>query len=92
MVWCGETLPALDEMTGLMLEDQVTEGKETFLQLYVSLAALEDQAPAFVFGKFRLAWFFLEQGRKEECCAVVDELTELGVEGEELLSLRQKLR
>ena len=92
MVWRKENLAALDEMTGLLLEDQVTEGKETFLQLYISLAALEDQAPAFIFGKLRLAWFLLEQGRKKECCAIADELGELGVETEELISLRQKLR
>lgn len=91
VVWREETLPALDEMTGLLLENQVTDGKETFLKLYISLAALENQAPAFVFGKFQLAWFLLEQGRKEECRAVAEELMELGVENEELSALYQKL-
>lgn len=91
MVWRRETLAALDEMTGLLLENQVTDGKETFLQLYISLAALENQASAFVFGKFQLAWFLLQRGRKGECQIVVDELTELGIECEELSELQKKL-
>ncbi len=91
MVWRGETLPALDEMTGLLLEDQVTGGKETFLQLYISLAAVEEQSPAFLYGKLQLARLYLSQGKRSECRIIVDELAEMGLEHEELSRLRQEL-
>lgn len=89
--WQGETLPALEEMTGLLLENQVTRGKETFLQLYISLAALEDQAPAFVFGKLQMAKLYLRQNKREECRGIVKELIEMGLDNEELFQLRQEL-
>jgi len=91
MVWRGETLSALDAMTGLLLENQVSSGKETFLRLYVSLAAVENQAHAFVFGKFQLAQLYLRQGRYKECRGLVDELAEMGVDNEDLTALREKL-
>lgn len=90
-VWRNETLPALEEMTGLLLEGSVSAGKESFLQLYISLAALEEQVPAFIFGKLQLAWLYLQQDRRKECHAIADELTEIGLESEELSELRQEL-
>lgn len=90
-VWRNETLPALEEMTGLLLEGSVSGGKESFLQLYISLAALEKQVPAFVFGKLQLAWLYLQQDRRKDCQAIADELTEIGLESEELSELRQEL-
>lgn len=90
-VWRNETLPALEEMTGLLLEGSVSAGKESFLQLYISLAALEEQVPAFIFGKLQLAWLYLQQDRRKECQAIADELTEIGLESEELSELRQEL-
>jgi len=91
MVWRGETFPALEEMTGLLLENRVSGGKETFLRLYVSLAAIEKQALAFVFGKLQLAWLYLRQGRRKECQVAVEELMEMGLESKELSELRQAL-
>ena len=91
-VWKGERLAALDEMTGLLLENQVDGGREVFLTLFVSLAALENQAPAFIFGKMQLAELYLRQGRREQCRVVVADLTEMGVESEELEALRRDLR
>lgn len=91
MIWQGENIPALEEMTGLLLENEISGGKETFLRLYISLAALTDQAPAFVFGKLRLAWLLLRQNRREECCTAVKELVDMGVEDKELTALRQEL-
>lgn len=90
-VWQGKTLSALEEMTGLLLDHQVSGGKEPFLQLYISLAALEEQAPAFVFGKLQLAWLYLRQNCGEECRAAVAELAEMGIDNEELDALRREL-
>lgn len=55
MVWKGERFAALEEMTGLLLNNQVMRDTETFLNPYIPLAALENQAPAFLFGKLELA-------------------------------------
>lgn len=90
-VWRGETLAALEEMTGQLMDDCVLSGRETFLRLYVSLAAVENQIPAFLFGNLYLAQLYLEQGRREECRALVDDLTEMGADNEELSALRQAL-
>lgn len=88
-VWEKDELSALDEMTGLLLEDRISGGREAFLQLYISLAAALEHAPAFVFGKTRLAGLYLRQARLTDCRAVLNELAEMGVENEELTALRQ---
>lgn len=90
-VWNGDSLSALEEMTGLLLEDQVSGGRETFLQLYISLGAALEQAPAFVYGKMQLAWLYLRQDRLADCRAAAEELTEMGVENEELAALYREL-
>lgn len=82
---------ALEQMTGLLLEQKKLYAKEVFLELYLSLSALEEQVPAFLFGKMQLAWLCLNQGRREECQALADELTEMGLDSEELSELRRAL-
>lgn len=82
---------ALEQMTGLLLDGEKLYAVEAFLKLYLSLAALEEQAPAFLFGKMRLAWFYLRQGRLKECRAAVAELVEMGLDDEELTALRREL-
>lgn len=82
---------ALEQMTGLLLEGKKLYAAEHFLELYLSLSALENQAPAFLFGKMQLAWLYLKQGKQEECQALADELEEMGVDSEELSELRRAL-
>lgn len=82
---------ALDQMTGLLLEQKKLYDGERFLDVYLTLAALENQVPAFVFGKLQLAKLYLRQNRREECRAVIAELVEMGVDNEELSALRQEL-
>ena len=86
-VWQDGYIDALDEMTGLLLENKVTDGWETFLQLYISLAAIENQVSAFIFGKLQLAMLYLRENRKEECRTVVNELVEMGVDDERLTDI-----
>jgi len=88
-VWKNENLDALDEMTSLLLENQVTSGKETFLNLYISLAAAEEQASAFIFGKLQLAKLYLHQSRIKECQSIVNDLVEIGLDCDELDELKQ---
>ena len=89
-VWKGHYIAALDEMTGLLLENKVSGGRELFLTLFISLAAMEEQVPAFIFGKMQLAEHYLRQGRREQARAVVSDLTEMGVEDAELETLRRR--
>ena len=92
LVWQGEPLAALEEMTGLLLEDRVTGGQETFLQLYISLSAVLEEGPAFVYGKLKLAQLYFRQKRLSECRAIVTELEEMGLtDSEELDALRHDL-
>ena len=91
-IWQGDGLAALDEMTGLLMENRVRGGRETFLKLFISLAASLEQAPAFVFGKLRLAELYLSQNRPAECRSLVEELEEMGLgEEDEIRTLRTKL-
>lgn len=92
MLVLSENYPAaLDQMTGLLLEEKKLYATEEFLKLYLSLSALGEEIPAFLFGKTRLAWFYFRHGRREECRALVDELTEMGLDSEELSELRRAL-
>lgn len=92
MVWQGETFNALEEMTGLLLEDRISGGQETFLQLYISLSAVLEESTAFVYGKLKMAQLYFRQNRLPECRAIVTELEEMGLlDNEELESLRHDL-
>ena len=44
-------IAALDEMTGLLLENKVSGGRELFLTLFISLAAMEAQVQVGEDGK-----------------------------------------
>lgn len=92
-VWQEDYLAALDEMTGLLMENQIRGGRETFLKLYISLSALLEQANAFIFGKLRLAELYFGQNRLAECRDLVGELEEMGLgEENEVQTLRSKLK
>lgn len=92
MLVLSENYPAaLDQMTGLLLEGKKLYATEEFLKLYLSLAALEEEIPAFLFGKTRLALFYFRQGKREECQALADELAEMGLDSEELSELHRAL-
>lgn len=82
---------ALDQMTGLLFEGKDRYEVERFMDIYLSLAALENHAPAFAFGKLQLAKLYLQQGRQEECSAVITELAEMGLDNDELMALRREL-
>lgn len=84
-------IAALDHMTRLLLEGKVLYAQEQFLDVYLSLAALENQVPAFLFGKLQLATLCLNEGRKEACRTIIKELTEMGLENEEFSALCREL-
>lgn len=69
---------ALEQMTGELLKGRTLYAEEDFLQLYLTLAAIEGEVSAFLFGKVCLAKLFARQHRLEECRAVLAELEEMG--------------
>lgn len=87
----GNQLAALDHMTELLLEGKKLYAPEQFLNIYLSLAALENYAEAFVFGKLQLAKLYLREGRREDCRAAAQELAEMGLENEEFFVLCREL-
>ena len=92
LVWKEQNLEELDAMTGLLLENRVQSFEEEFLQLYLSVAALLEEIPAFLFGKIKTAQFYLRRRRKEDCRAILSELEAMGMEdNEELADIRRQL-
>lgn len=79
----GNSISALDRMTEALMNSQVVYAMETYLQLYLTLAALEQQIPAFLFGKVQLAQYCLEQKNYAACENILLELDEMGMEEQE---------
>lgn len=79
----GNTLEALDGMTEVLMNHQIPYGEGEYLQLYLTLAALEQQVPAFLFGKVQLAQFYLKQKNYTACRGILGELDEMGMEEQE---------
>ena len=93
LLWDNHNSEALDSMTGLLLEGKVTGGRETFLNLYINLAALENQIPAFLFGKIQLAQLYLTEKRYADCQAILQELDQMGMkEHEDVLRIKEALK
>ena len=83
---------ALEQMTGVLLERENLYAPERFLKLYLSVAALQNQIPAFLYGNIRLAYFYLDEKRFEDCRGIVNNLEEMGAgEHEEVQALHREL-
>ena len=91
-VWTGQLEAALDQMTGLLLENSIQAGKEAFLSLYLSIAAAQNEVPAFLFGNMQLAWLYLQQKRYHECREALAGLEAMGLtDHQELSAIREAL-
>lgn len=83
---------ALDQMTGVLLENEVLYAEERFLTLFLSIAALKNQIPAFLYGNIRLAYLYFNENRLDDCRKVLNDLDEMGAgEHEDVLQLRRTL-
>lgn len=91
LLWEDKYIEALDQMTGILLENKFETGKETFLNLYIDLAALQSQEKAFVFGKIQLANFYLQNNALQETRTILGELKELGLGALEDIQVLQSL-
>ncbi|MCM1054183.1 MAG: hypothetical protein NC394_01565 [Bacteroides sp.] len=75
---------ALDAMTDILLKDKVNN--ETFLLLYVNIAALLEKIDEFIFGKIKTASFLLSAKRFDECREILADLEEMGVQDNDEIS------
>lgn len=83
---------ALEQMTGILLENDTLYAEDRFLKLYLSIAALQNQIPAFLYGNIRLAYLCFNEGRYDECSSILNDLDEMGAgEQDEILELRRAL-
>ncbi|HJJ87508.1 MAG TPA: hypothetical protein O0X17_04130, partial [Methanocorpusculum sp.] len=83
---------ALEQMTGMLLESDKLYAEDRFLKLYLSIAALQNQIPAFLYGNIRLAYLCFNEERYDECHTILRDLEEMGVrEHEDVLALRRAL-
>lgn len=91
-IWIGQLEDALDLMTGLFLKNNVKREKKSFLQLYLAVAATQNEIPAFLFGNIKMAELYLQQKQYEECRTVLHDLEEMGLtDHEEVSAIRNKL-
>lgn len=93
LMLCGNYPAALENMTILLLDGQTLSAPETFLRLFMELAAMRHEEGAVLFGKTRLAQVLLREKRVEEAAAIVRELEKMGIEeNAELAELCTQLR
>lgn len=83
---------ALETMSTVLLEEESISDRETFLQLYITVAAAIENESAFIYGKFQIAWLLLEKRQIDNCKEVIGELVEMGMaQHKELRLLKQKV-
>ena len=86
------SITALDLMTGLLLEGNELPSGEAFLQAYLNLSAQLGQDTAFLFGKIRLAKYYLQNGQTGLCREILGELREMGAENhEEVIQIQAQI-
>lgn len=84
---------ALDKMTEYLLKKEDIYYEDIFLEIYLTLAALENQVLAFLFGKIRFAKFYQRKGFEDKCKEVIEELESMGAgEQEDVLYLKQRIK
>lgn len=92
LVWNAKNIEALDKMTEIMLSGEEVNCAEDFLNLYVTLAALENQVDAFLFGNIQKAYLFIDEKRFDEAKQIVNDLIEMGAgESEDVVELVRML-
>lgn len=87
-----ENSEALSEMTEILLSGNELNCPEDFLNLYVTLAALENHAEAFIFGNIQKVYLFIDEKRYAEAREIVNDLVEMGVgDSEDVIALISEL-
>ncbi len=90
LTWLGKYSEALDSMTDKLLHESVKF--EEFFELYLSIAAGLECVDEFIFGKIKLAQFYVNEKRFDECRAVLEEISEMGVEdNDDITEIKRRL-
>lgn len=88
----SQHLEALEEMTDLLLNHRVKDAQEVFFQVYLTLAALLQQEPAYLFGKIQMAEYLFSAKHYQEAAQIVAELEKMGLsEHDDVVKLKKKL-
>jgi hypothetical protein len=83
---------ALEKMTEILFSGKELNCPEDFLNLYVTLAALENHVDAFLFGNIQKAYLFIDEKRFDEAKQIVNDLIEMGAgETEDVVELVRML-
>lgn len=78
MVLDLQNTEALEKMTEILFSGNELNCPEDFLNLYVTLAALENHVEAFLFGNIQKAYLFIDEKRLDEAKQIVNDLVEMG--------------
>ncbi len=92
LVWNSKNTEALNKMTEILFSGNELNCPEDFLNLYVTLAALENHVDAFLFGNIQKAYLFIDEKRFDEAKQIVNDLIEMGAgETDEVVELVRML-
>ena len=90
LIWQKKFVQALDKMTETLPKKKSLG--EAFFQIYLTLAAILESVDEFVLGKVKLAAYYCDYDRIEECRTVLDDLVDMGVEdNDEISEIKAKL-
>jgi hypothetical protein len=84
---------ALQKMIEILLSGNELECPEDFLNVFVTLAALENNVDAFIFGNIQKAYLFIDEKRFDEAKRIVTDLVEMGLsDNEDVIELQKILK
>ena len=92
LVLTSQNIMALNRMTEILFSGNELNCPEDFLNLYVTLAALENHIEAFLFGNIQKAYLFIDEKRLDEAKQIVNDLVEMGAgETDDVVELQRLL-
>lgn len=92
LVLTSQNIMALNRMTEILFSGNELNCPEDFLNLYVTLAALENHVEAFLFGNIQKAYLFIDEKRLDEAKQIVNDLIEMGAgESEDVIEIIKTL-
>lgn len=68
---------ALEQMTGQLMEQAIVIDLEYFLQLYLSICAIEHYEPGFIYGKLQLGLFYFKNQDHIQAAKIAHELKDM---------------
>ena len=93
LLWNVQNSEALQKMIEIMLSGNELECPEDFLNVFVTLAALENNVDAFIFGNIQKAYLFIDEKRFDEAKRIVTDLIEMGLsDNEDVIELQKILK